>query len=71
MKLEYLRLKNFKAFADVEMRDIPNFCILVGANGTGKTTLFNVFGFLRDAFTTNLHTALVRQGGSRGFKEVL
>ncbi len=70
MKLEYLRLKNFKTFQNVEMRDIPNFCILVGANGTGKTTLFNVFGFLKDAFTTNIHTALAKQGGSRGLSEV-
>lgn len=70
MKIEYLRLKNFKAFQDVEMKNIPNFCILVGANGTGKTTLFNVFGFLRDAFTTNIHTALTKQGGSRGISEM-
>ena len=70
MKLEYLRLKNFKTFQNIEMRDIPNFCILVGANGTGKTTLFNVFGFLKDAFTTNIHTALAKQGGSRGLSEV-
>lgn len=70
MKLEYIRLKNFKAFQDTEMKDIPNFCILVGANGTGKTTLFNVFGFLKDAFTSNIHTALVKQGGSRGLQEV-
>ena len=52
------------------MRDIPNFCVLVGANGTGKSTLFHVFSFLKEAMTSNIHTALVRHGGSRGFKEV-
>jgi predicted ATPase len=70
MHIEYLKLKNFRAFKDVEMRDIPRFCVLVGANGTGKSTLFSVFGFLRDAMTTNVSTALGRLGGSRGFKEV-
>jgi len=70
MKLEYIRLKNFKAFQNVEMKEIQNFCILVGANGTGKTTLFNVFGFLKDAFTTNVHAALIKQGGGRGLAEV-
>jgi predicted ATPase len=39
MKLESIRLKNFRAFRDAEMRDIPRFCVLVGANGTGKSTL--------------------------------
>lgn len=70
MKIESLRIKNFKAFKDVEMLDIPNFCIIVGANGTGKSTLFNLFGFLKDALTTNVTTALARQGGSRGLREV-
>lgn len=70
MKIEYLRLKNFKAFRDVEMEDIPHFCVVVGANGSGKSTLFNVFGFLKEALTSNVHAALVKLGGSRGIKEV-
>jgi predicted ATPase len=52
------------------MRDIPGFCVLVGANGTGKSTLFSVFSFLHDAITTNVTAALGRLGGSRGFQEV-
>ena len=52
------------------MRDIPRLAILVGANGTGKSTLFSAFGFLRDAMTTNVRTALSKLGGSRGFEEV-
>jgi predicted ATPase len=70
MKIESLRLKNFRAFRDVELRDIPGFCVLIGANGTGKSTLFSVFGFLRDAMATNVTAALGRLGGSRGFQEV-
>jgi len=70
MHIEYLKLKNFRAFQDVEMRDIPRFCVLVGANGSGKSTLFSVFGFLRDAMTANVTTALSKLGGSRGFQEV-
>ena len=70
MKIERLRVKNFRAFKDVEMRKIPRFAILVGANGTGKSTLFTVFGFLRDAMNTNVRVALSKLGGSRGFREV-
>lgn len=70
MRIESLRLKNFKSFKDAEMLDIPKFCVIVGANGSGKSTLFSVFEFLRDALASNVHTALVKQGGSRGFREV-
>lgn len=70
MKIESIRLKNFKAFQDVELSNLPNFCVFVGANGTGKSTIFSVFGFLRDAMTSNVNTALAKLGGNRGFKEV-
>ena len=68
--VEGIRLKNFRAFRDVHLRDIPGFCVLVGANGTGKSTLFSVFSFLRDAMADNVTSALGRLGGSRGIQEV-
>ena len=68
MKIETLRLKNFKAFRDVAMVDVPNFCVIVGANGTGKSTLFDVFGFLKDCLTYNVSRAVQSRGG---FKEVV
>lgn len=70
MQVTQITLKNFRAFQNVEMRDIPRFAVLVGANGTGKSTLFQVFAFLRDAMTTNVTTALAKLGGSRGIQEV-
>jgi predicted ATPase len=70
MKIEAIRLLNFKAFREIELENLPNFCVFVGANGTGKSTIFSVFGFLRDAMTSNVNTALMRLGGSRGFHEV-
>ncbi len=65
MKIESIRLRNFKSFRDVEIKDIPGFCVVVGANGTGKSTLFDVFGFLKDALTNNVQTALNKRGGFR------
>lgn len=70
MKIESVRLKNFRAFRDVHLKDLPNFVVLVGANGTGKSTLFSVFEFLRDAMASNVTAALGKLGGSRGFQEV-
>lgn len=70
LKLEYLRLKNFRAFKNAEIKKIPNYCVLVGANGVGKSTVFSVFEFLKDAMESNVNAALGKLGGSLGFKEV-
>jgi predicted ATPase len=70
MKIESIRLVNFKAFKDVEIQNLPALSIFVGANGSGKSTLFNVFSFMKDALIENVHVALTKQGGSRGFQEV-
>ena len=68
MKIEKIRLKNFKVFQDVTIENIPAFCVIIGANGAGKTTLFDVFGFLKDCLTYNVTRALQARGG---FQEVV
>ncbi len=68
MKIESIRLKNFKAFRDVHLKDIPSFLVVVGANGAGKSTLFDVFGFLHDCLKGNVRQALDSRGR---FREVL
>jgi predicted ATPase len=70
MRIEAIRLKNFRVFREVELRDLPSFAVFVGANGTGKSTLFSVFQFLQDAMATNVTAALGKLGGSRGFIDV-
>lgn len=62
MRIETVRLKNFKTFENVELIDIPAFCIVVGANGTGKSTMFDVFGFLKDCLSFNVSSALLSRG---------
>jgi len=68
MRIESIRLKNFKAFRDATLKDIPPFLVVVGANGVGKTTLFDVFGFLHDCLMGNVRQALDSRGR---FAEVL
>jgi len=68
VKIESIRLKNFKAFRDVHLKDIPSFLVVVGANGSGKTTLFDVFGFLHDCLKGTVRQALDKRGR---FREVL
>jgi predicted ATPase len=68
MKIESIRLKNFKAFRDVHLQAMPSFLVVVGANGSGKSTLFDVFGFLHDCLKGNVRQALDKRGR---FREVL
>lgn len=63
MQIESIRLRNFKNFRDVVMQDIPRYCVIVGANGSGKTNLFDVFGFLKDCLIYNVRQALQARGG--------
>ena len=68
MKIESIRLKNYKTFRDLQLTDIPSFLVVVGANGSGKSTLFDVFGFLHDCLKGNVRQALDSRGR---FREVL
>ena len=68
MRVERIKLKNFKAFQDVTLDQIQPYSVLVGANGVGKSTLFDVFGFLRDCLKDNVRSALAKRGG---FREVV
>lgn len=68
MKIEKIKIKNYKVFKDIEIKDIPNMCVFLGANGVGKSTLFDIFGFLSESLKTNVKVALNKRGG---FKEVI
>jgi len=54
MKIVSIKIKNYRLFEFLEIKDIPGFCVIIGANGTGKSTLFDIFGFLRDALKNNI-----------------
>jgi predicted ATPase len=68
MKIVSIKIKNYRAFESLEIKEIPTFCVIIGANGTGKSTLFDIFGFLRDALKNNIRQALQIRGG---FNEVV
>lgn len=65
MQIESIEIKNFRLFRDAKLTDIPRLCVLVGANGTGKSTLFDVFSFLKDALAMNVGKAVSKRGGFR------
>lgn len=68
MRIEKLSIKNYRVLRRVTVATRGGFSTFVGANGTGKSTLLDVFAFLRDALQDNVHVALAKRGG---FKELL
>lgn len=68
MRIESIKIENFKALKSVTISKLPNMCVFLGANGSGKSTLFDVFGFMKDCLVHNVKQALVKRGG---YKEVV
>jgi predicted ATPase len=71
MIIEEIRIKNFKALKDVHLTNLPPMAVFVGKNGTGKTTLFHIFAFLKNCLASGVRTALQVEGGLKGFREVI
>ncbi|TSE35019.1 DNA replication and repair protein RecF [Tepidimonas fonticaldi] len=65
MQIEAIEIENYRAFRHARLDKLPRLVALVGANGTGKSTLFDVFSFLKDALAFNAGKAVARRGGMR------
>jgi predicted ATPase len=66
-RIEYLRVRNYRALKDLELKNLTPFTVLLGPNGSGKSTVFDVFAFLSECFTEGLRKAWDRRGR---FKEL-
>ena len=67
LRIDSLRLRNFRVFKDVEVSFGP-LNVLIGANGSGKTTLLEVFEFLAVGVSGNLKNAVLSRGGIFGLR---
>ncbi len=67
-RIEYLRVKNFRALCDVEFKDLTPLTVLLGPNGSGKSTVFDVFAFLAECFELGLRRAWDRRGRAKELK---
>jgi len=77
-KIEGIRVKNFRALRDVSLGRLWNqqksepltpMTVVIGKNGVGKSTLFDVFGFLADALKFGVEEACDLRGRG-GFKKI-
>jgi len=53
-RLERLYIHNYRCFVDFELRP-ENRCLLLGYNGTGKTSIFEVLEVIQDIVVNNLN----------------
>ena len=66
-RIEYLRVKNYRALKDIELKGLTPLTVFLGPNGSGKSTLFDVFAFLSESFGVGLRKAWDKRGR---FKEL-
>jgi len=66
-RIEYLRVQNYRALHNLELREITPLTVFVGPNGSGKSTIFDVFAFLSECFSVGLRKAWDKRGR---FKEL-
>ena len=45
-KIESIRIRGFRSLADVEISDMPQATVLIGANGSGKSNFIRFFDML-------------------------
>ena len=65
MSVHHLLIDNYRVFRRVEFEELPPLSAVIGANGTGKSTLFDVFTFLKDALAGDVQSATAKRGGFR------
>ena len=66
-RIENLRVQNYRALQELELKKITPLTVFLGPNGSGKSTIFDVFAFLSECFTVGLRKAWDRRGR---FKEL-
>ncbi|HOY67094.1 MAG TPA: AAA family ATPase [Candidatus Ozemobacteraceae bacterium] len=66
-RIEYLKVMNYRALKELELKEITPFTVFLGPNGSGKSTFFDVFAFLSECFNSGLRRAWDKRGR---FKEL-
>ncbi|MEG4505584.1 AAA family ATPase [Microcoleus sp. F6_B4] len=64
-RIEYLKVQNYRALYNLELKNLTPLTVFLGPNGSGKSTIFDVFAFLSECFTESLRKAWDRRGRFR------
>lgn len=60
---ERLRIRNFRVLRDVELDQLTPLTVLLGHNGSGKSTVLDAIRFVGESVTGGLDGAVERRGG--------
>lgn len=63
MPLESIEIRNFRVFKHAKFDGLRPVNVLVGANGSGKSTFFDALKFVKDAVQNGAHAAIEARGG--------
>ena len=64
-RIEYLKVRNFRALLEIEFKHLTPMTVLLGPNGSGKSTVFDVFAFLSECFEAGLRQTWDRRGRAK------
>ena len=64
-RIEQLKVSNYRALHNLELKGITPLTVFLGPNGSGKSTIFDVFAFLSECFQSGLRRAWDRRGRFR------
>lgn len=64
-RIEYLRVQNYRALRNLELKGLTPLTVFLGPNGSGKSTIFDVFAFLTECFSVGLRKAWDKRGRFR------
>ena len=61
-RFQEIKVKGFRRLYDVQL-ELKGLCVLIGANGVGKTSLLDIFGLLAASADGRLREKLSELGG--------
>ena len=74
MKIKSLQLKNFKRFTDLTLQNIPDntrLVLLIGANGSGKSSVFDAFETVSDfLLNSQFNFQSIKESSTTFFKDI-
>jgi predicted ATPase len=56
-RIEELSIKNYRALCNFQLKKLTPLTVFLGTNGSGKSTVFDVFAFLSECFSVGLRKA--------------
>jgi predicted ATPase len=63
LRIQHLKVENYRLLQKVSFKDLTPLTVLSGPKDRGKSTVFDVFAFLNEAFTDGLPPAWHARGG--------